>query len=57
MKTLVIYDETGFPVVISSGEELREPVGIPFILVDVPEGKRAVGVDVSVTPHQVILED
>lgn len=57
MKTLIIYDETGYPLTVASGTELREPIGIPFLLVEVPEGKKVVGVNTSVTPHQVILED
>lgn len=48
---------------IRSGEPApREPIGVPFLWVDIPEGKQikttdGIGVDVSVTPHQVILED
>lgn len=63
MKTLVIYDNEGYILGISSGSPLpREPIGIPFLWVDIPEGKRlktinGIGVDVAVTPHQVILED
>lgn len=64
METLVVYDETGYILSIRGGEPApREPVGVPFLWVDVPEGKRikidenGIGVDVSVTPHQVILED
>lgn len=61
--TLVMYDETGYILAIRSGEpEPREPIGVPFLRVEIPEGKRikrtdGIGVDVSVTPHQVILED
>lgn len=61
MQTLVIYDSTGYVITQMSGS-VREPVGIPFLWIEVPEGKRikltdGIGVDVSVTPHQVILED
>lgn len=60
-RTLVIYDETGF-IFSQMSMSFREPSGIPFLLTDIPEGQRikmtdGIGVDVSVTPHQVILED
>lgn len=63
MKTLIVYDKTGFILSIRSGEPApREPIGVPFLWIDIPEGKQiktsdGIGVDVSVTPHQVILED
>lgn len=56
MKTLIIYDATGFIIFQASGD-VREPVGIPFLWVDVPEGKYISGVDVTVTPNVAILED
>jgi len=63
MNTLVIYDELGSVLSIRSGEPApQEPTGVPFLWVEVPEGKQikiteGIGVDVSVSPHQVILED
>lgn len=63
MKTLIIYDDTGFILSQRSGHPLpREPQGVPFLWVDIPKGKQlkitdGTGVDVSVTPHQIILED
>ena len=63
MKTLIIYDADGYLLDTRSGEPApREPIGVPFLWVDIPEGKRikitdGIGIDVSVTPHQVILED
>lgn len=59
MKTLIIYDETGYVIQQITGS-YRVPQGIPYLEVEVPVGKRVVmgiGVDVSVTPHQAILED
>ena len=59
MNTLIIYDSTGYVIAQMSGA-VREPVGIPFIWSEVPDGKRVVseiGVDVSVTPNVAILED
>lgn len=64
MQTLVVHDETGYILMTRSGEPAsREPIGVPFLWVDIPKGKQikidnnGIGVDVSVTPHQVILED
>ena len=62
METLVIYDNTGYILSTEKGNTLREPFGVPFLRELIPEGKRikatdGIGVDVSVTPHQVILED
>lgn len=63
MNTLIIYDESGFIISVRSGEPLpREPIGVPFLSVDIPAGKQlkitdSIGVDVSVTPNLAILED
>ena len=63
MKTLIIYDNTGSLIASRSGSpEPKEPVGVPFLWVDIPEGKQlkitdGIGVDVSVAPHQTILEN
>lgn len=63
MKTLLVYDNDGYILSIRTGEpEPREPVGVPFLWVEIPTGKQlkitdGIGVDVSVTPHQAILED
>ncbi|MCG1029321.1 hypothetical protein J5S49_13570 [Virgibacillus halodenitrificans] len=63
MNTLIIYDNEGYILSIRQGEPApREPIGVPFLWVDIPEGKRikvidGIGVDTSVTPHEVILED
>lgn len=62
-KTQIIYDETGYILSIRQGEPApRNPVGVPFLVVEIPQGKQikitdGIGVDVTVTPHQVILED
>jgi len=54
--TLVIYDDLGY--VIFQGEGgVHEPVGIPFLWVEIPLKKRVVSIDVSVTPHIPIYED
>lgn len=59
MKTLIIYDTQGYVLSHVTGA-YRVPTGIPYLEVSIPEGKQVkngIGVDVSVTPHQVILED
>ena len=58
MQTLIIYDIEGYLISVRNGEPApREPIGVPFMWVEIPEGKRITGVDVSVTPHQPIFED
>ncbi|MEK4146429.1 hypothetical protein NST02_04975 [Robertmurraya sp. FSL W8-0741] len=62
-QTLIVHDEKGYILSVINGQpEPREPQGAPFLWVDIPEGKRlkitdGIGVDVSVTPPQAILED
>lgn len=63
MKTLIIYDNEGYILATRQGQPApREPIGVPFLNVVIPEGKRikitdGIGVDVSKPPHEVILED
>jgi len=56
MRTLIVYDTTGYIIYQASGD-IREPMGIPFLWVDIPEGKRIAGVDLKATPNVAILED
>lgn len=61
MKTLIIYDTQGYVLSNITGS-YRVPTGVPYLEVTIPTGKQikyndGIGVDVSVTPHQVILED
>lgn len=61
MKTLIIYDTQGYILSNITGS-YRVPTGVPFLETEIPEGKRikyvdGIGVDVTVTPHQVILEN
>lgn len=61
---LIIYDNKG-EIWLQTGEAIGDiqphvyPVGIPYI--EVPygstKGKRIVLVDVSVTPHKIVVED
>lgn len=61
MKTLIIYDSQGYIISNITGS-YRVPTGVPFLEAEIPQGKQikytnGIGVDVSVTPHEVILED
>lgn len=58
MQTLVIYDNSGFILSQAQGSNLREPVGVPFLILnDAPTGKYLTRIDVSKTPHTPIYED
>lgn len=63
MKTLITYDEEGYIISTRQGQPSpRKPVGVPYLEVEIPEGKQikvtdGMGVDVTKTPHEVILED
>lgn len=56
MQTLIIYDNTGFIISQMSGD-VREPIGIPFMWVEVPEGKYIVGVDTAGEEHEPLYEE
>lgn len=56
MEYLVIYDNTGFIISQMAGS-VREPVGIPFMWVEIPKGKKLVGIDTSNNPHEPIFEE
>jgi hypothetical protein len=56
MKTLIIYDSTGYIIFQGQGD-LREPQGIPFLWVDVLEGKYVQSIDVSGTTHKPVFTD
>jgi len=56
MNTLIIYDGTGYVIYQASGN-VREPIGVPFMWVEIPEGKHIVSVDVSGETHIPVFED
>jgi hypothetical protein len=56
MRTLIIYDDTGFIISQMAGD-VREPVGIPFLWVEVPQGIYITRVDVSEEEHKPIYEN
>lgn len=59
----IFHDSEGYIVAIRQlSVNERVPVGVPYIDYEIPQGKQikitdGIGVDVSVTPHQVMLED
>jgi hypothetical protein len=57
MQTLVIYDTSGFILSQMQGSSLREPVGVPYLWVTIPDGKRLVSIDTTVTPNEPVYED
>lgn len=57
LQTLVIYDTTGFILSQMQGSSLREPVGIPFLWVTIPDGKRLKSIDITVTPNVPVYEN
>lgn len=56
MNTLIIYDGIGYIIYQAMGN-IREPIGIPFLWVEIPEGKRIVSIDVSGDTHIPVFED
>lgn len=56
-KTLIVYDNEGFILSQMQGSSLREPVGVPFIWVEVPQGKYLVSIDTTGEEHLPIFED
>jgi len=57
MITQIIYDNTGFIISQMQGSDLHTPVGVPYLEVEIPEGKYLTGVDVTVTPNVAIFAD
>lgn len=58
METLIIYDAEGYVVSSQSGTpSQKEPVGIPFLWVTIPEKKYVERVDTSTEEHKVIFAD
>ncbi len=56
MQTLVVYDLTGQIIYEVTGNA-REPIGIPFMWVSVPQGKYIARIDVSGETHIPVFED
>jgi hypothetical protein len=56
MQTLFVYDTNGH-IIYTGQENAYEPVGVPSMWIDVPQGKRVSQIDISVTPHVPVYED
>lgn len=56
MHTLVIYDTTGYIIYQAYGN-VREPIGVPFLWVEVPTNKRLISLDVSGEEPMPIYQD
>lgn len=63
MLTQIIYDLNGRLISIKEGYSFSfTPEGVPSLVTEIPEGQKikltdGVGVDVSVEPHQLMLEN
>lgn len=57
MKTLIIYDNTGY-IYFQMTNGYRVPEGgLDFLEIEIPEGKIVKSVDISVMPNVAIFED
>lgn len=56
MKELIIYDTTGY-IYFQMASPYRVPIGIPFLEVDIPEGKMVTKIDVTQTPNIPVFEN
>ena len=58
METLIIYDNTGYIISQSQGQPTRrEPLGVPFLWVEIPEGKSVIKIDTTVAPNMPVFAD
>ena len=56
MKTLVIYDTAG-KIFYQAQGNVQEPSGIPFLWLEIPEGKTLKSIDTTKTPHEPVYRD
>lgn len=57
MKTLIIYDNTGYIYLQITGTYIKPKGGLNFIEIEIPENKILKGVNTSITPNVPIFED
>jgi hypothetical protein len=57
MKTLIIYDNTGYIYFQMSGNYKVPQGGMQFIEIEIPNEKILKSIDVSIVPHKPIYED
>lgn len=56
-KSLVLYDDSGKIIQIINGDDINEPLGIPFLWVDIPWGKELICVNTESIPHMPVFND
>jgi hypothetical protein len=56
MLYLIIYDETG-KIYYQTAGDVQEPSGLPFLWIEIPEGKLLKSINTEVTPHEPVFED
>jgi len=56
LNTLIIYDNTGYIYSQVSGN-FKEPIGLQYLITDIPDGYVVNNIDVSLEPHQPIFEE
>jgi hypothetical protein len=56
MEVLAVYDATGRIIYQGSGD-MYEPVGIPFVWIEVPTGKILKSIDTSKENHEPVFEN
>jgi len=57
MKTLVIYDNTGYVYLQQTGTYREPQGGINYLVIEIPEGKILKNINTSVTPNIPVYED
>lgn len=57
MKTLIIYDNTGYIYLQQTGTYRTPEGGLNFLEAEIPEGKILKKVDTTVTPNVPVYED
>lgn len=53
---MIVYDAEGYIILQSTGL-MREPVGVPVLMVYIPQGQRVTSIDVTNEIHVPIFED
>lgn len=57
MITRVIYDLSGVPIDQKQGSNLYTPNGLPYLDIEIPEGKELERIDVTATPNEPVYRD
>ena len=57
MKTLVIYDDSGYVLITQSGSYRIPEGGVQYLEVEIPTDKRLISIDTTKSPHVPIYEE